>query len=76
MCWKLDKLSPPVFQYSLSSALKQLIELQLELLSFWFFRVSPRTVNIDYSKSFLFVMTAEIVSNGKRRTLNSYYRCS
>lgn len=65
MWWELHKVSPPIVQYSFSSTLEQLVELQLEQLPLWFFRVSPRTVNVDHSNSFLSALTAEVVNNDK-----------
>lgn len=40
-------LSPPIFEYCFGPTLKQLVELQFELLSLRLFRVSSWTVNID-----------------------------
>ncbi len=57
VCGSLPKLSPPVFQYSFSPTLEQLVELQFELLSLRLFRVSPWTVYVDHSNSLLFVLT-------------------
>lgn len=66
------KLSPPTSQYSFSPTLKQLIELQLELLSIWFFRVSPWTVHIDYSNCFFFVLISECKQSKKQRETSTH----
>lgn len=59
--------SPPVIQYSFSPALKQRVELHLKLLSLWLFRVSPRTVDIDYSNGFLFILTPVEINGNKNK---------
>lgn len=69
---KVFKLSPPTSQYSFSPTLKQLIELQLELLSLWFFRISPWTVHIDYSYCFFFVLISECKQSKRHRETSTH----
>lgn len=62
IAWRL----PPILEHSFSPTLKQLVELQFELLSFWLFRIGTWTVDVDHSECFLFVPTPADDEQSKR----------